>query len=69
MSTRPIYTRNPRRAVKCELGLKQMDAILGTWSYQDLMIVDDDGNQVDPRDRRSWDRRWDLDSSDSPGGL
>ena len=59
--TRPVYRANPRPGPKNNRGLKVQDDIDGTWHYQDEMAINDDGQRVYSGDRRTYDRRYDLD--------
>jgi len=61
MATRPMYRRNPNLGPRNTHGLKVADAISGKWTQEYYCVLDDDGNLVDPRDRRTYDRRYDLD--------
>lgn len=61
MASRPVYKSNPARPWRANHGLKRMDDLSGAWSYEDFMTTDDDANTIDARDRRTFDRRYDLD--------
>lgn len=64
---KPVYRSNPRLGPKQNFGRKVRDEVSGIWTYEERLIADDDGNQVDQRDRGTWDRRYDLDGN-SDGG-
>lgn len=61
--SRPHYGRSPRPSWRNMRGRKVQDDITGAWHYEAEMVTNEDGQQVYGFDRRSLDRRYDLDGA------